>query len=279
MKIVMMALVGAASNATLLLERGRITRICRLPVLLTLFQVSASAYADKTLFWDFNRLAGSPEEVISLKVPYQTAPLEIETLQLRVISRTFQRLKTASELNPRLLLMSGKQANAAAGPVGGKPTVLINTAMLQLIGYNPDEWAALLGHELAHLKLEHSAKGAGRDLALKLLKAAVNSYFDYSITSQYASHYTALLVDTKFGRDQERQSDYLGVIWALESDYSPRGAISLHTKLLKENGGKGIPFLSTHPTSKERIEELSQMADRLTPLRLGSQQQSGESGH
>lgn len=222
------------------------------------------AHAEKVLFWDFDRLASSPEEVISLKVPYQTAPLEIETLQLRVISRTFQQIKTAAELNPRLLLMSGKQANAAAGPVDGKPTVLINTAMLQLIGYNPDEWAALLGHELAHLKLEHSAKGAGRDLALKLLKVAVNAYFDYSIASQYASHYTALLLDAKFSRDQERQSDYLGVIWALESDYSPYGAVSMHTKFLKEHGTGGIPFLSTHPTSKERIDSLSDMADRLT---------------
>ena len=227
-------------------------------------QTSVAAYADEVLFWDFGKLANSPAEFTSLKVPYQKTPVKIETLQLRVVLRTFLQLKTAAELNPRLMLMSGKQANAAAGIVGGKPTVLINTAMLQLIGYNPDEWAALLGHELAHLKLEHQAKGAGRDLTLNLIKAAVGAYFDFSIASQYASHYAALLVDTKFGRDQERQSDYLGVIWALESDYSPYGAVSLHTKLLREHGAKGIPFLSTHPTSQERIRTLSEMADRLT---------------
>jgi predicted Zn-dependent protease len=226
--------------------------------------VHGATAAEKTVFWNLERLASSQDETILLKVPYQERALEVETLQLRVIGRTFLKLKDASELNPRLLLMSGQRPNAAAGPVDGVPTVLINTAMLDLVGYNPDEWAALLGHELAHLKLEHSAKGSNRDLMLDLLRAAVNSHFDYDIASQYGTQLLSELIDTKFSRDQERQSDYLGVIWALESDFDPYGATSLHTKLLRVSGKRPIPFLSSHPTSSERVESLNGLADRLT---------------
>jgi Zn-dependent protease with chaperone function len=42
--------------------------------------------------------------------------------------------------------------------------------MLDLIGYNADEWAALLGHELAHLILEHSGKGEFRRTTLTVLR-------------------------------------------------------------------------------------------------------------
>jgi Zn-dependent protease with chaperone function len=240
------------------------------PALLFVGLITQIAFATTALAsdgystWNLEKLAASPNEIVSLKVPNRETPALVETLQLRVIARTFSQMKVASELQPRLLLMSGDQPNAAAGPVGGTPTVLINLGMLKLIGYNPDEWAALLGHELAHLKLDHSSKGQGREIALDLLQVAVNSYFGNGVGTQYGTHIAATLIDSKFSRDQERQSDYLGVIWALESDFSPYGGTSLHTKLLKHSGDKSIPFLSSHPTSSERVKTLSDMADRLT---------------
>jgi predicted Zn-dependent protease len=99
---------------------------------------------------------------------------------------------------------------------------------------------------------------------LDLLRAAVNSHFDYDIASQYGTQLLSELIDTKFSRDQERQSDYLGVIWALESDFSPYGAVSLHTRFLNYKGDKGITFLSSHPSSEERIRTLTETAERLT---------------
>ena len=77
--------------------------------------VHGATAAEKTVFWNLERLASSQDETILLKVPYQERALEVETLQLRVIGRTFLKLKDASELNPRLLLMSGQRPNAAAG--------------------------------------------------------------------------------------------------------------------------------------------------------------------
>ena len=72
------------------------------------------------------------------------------------------------------------------------------------------------------------------------------------------------MFDTKFSRDQERASDYLGAIWAIESGYDAWGASRFHERLLRANGNHGIPFLQSHPTSKERVRTLSEMAVRLS---------------
>ena len=45
----------------------------------------------------------------------------------------------------------------------------------------------------------------------------------------------------------------------LRVDFDAEGAIRLHEKLLKLPGGFNIPFLSTHPSSEERIENLKKL--------------------
>ena len=69
--------------------------------------------------------------------------------------------------------------------------------------------------------------------------------------------------ETKFSRDAERESDYLGVIWAVESGYDPMGAVHLHEGFQNRSGGHPVPFLSTHPTSSERIRTLQRLANDL----------------
>ena len=230
------------------------------------FVVSGNVVAEqKGVVWNLERLAKSSDEILFLKPSKTESVVPVTTYNLRLIARTFDRVKTAAELEPRLLLISGDKPNAHAGFVDNTPTVMINLGMLNLVGYNADEWAALLGHELAHLKLEHSGKGQIRRTTLTVLRVVINAYFENDIIAQDGTDISAKLIDSKFSRDQERQSDYLGVIWALEADYDPHGGASLHGRLLEHYGAKGLPFLSSHPTSRERIQTLSELADRVTP--------------
>jgi Zn-dependent protease with chaperone function len=221
--------------------------------------------AQNYVIWDLARLAASSSEILFLKPSKTESTVPVTTYNLRLIARTFERVKLAAELDPRLLLISGDKPNAHAGVVDDVPTVMINLGMLDLVGYNADEWAALLGHELAHLKLGHQHRGIFRRTTLTVLRVVINAYLENDVAAQYGTDITAKLIDSKFSRDQERQSDYLGVIWALEADYDPHGGASLHTRLLARYGSRGLPFLSSHPSSKERIQTLSALADRVTP--------------
>lgn len=65
-----------------------------------------------------------------------------------------------------LLITTPKEPNAFASPADdGRPVVGITLGMLDLVGLDSDAYAALLGHEFAHLSLHHSATRAKREAA------------------------------------------------------------------------------------------------------------------
>jgi predicted Zn-dependent protease len=68
-------------------------------------------------------------------------------------------------------------------------------------------------------------------------------------------------IDSAYSRDQEREADTLGVDYMLANQYDPQGAIRLHELLVKSGSGFRIPFLSSHPSSDERIENLRALID------------------
>ena len=60
-----------------------------------------------------------------------------------------------------------------------------------------------------------------------------------------------------FGRKQETEADYLGLIFSSLSGYDIRESVKLWQRMSEKNKGKEPPvFLSTHPSSKKRIENL-----------------------
>jgi len=61
-----------------------------------------------------------------------------------------------------------------------------------------------------------------------------------------------------FGRKQETEADYLGLIFSSLSGYDIRESVKLWQRMSEKNKGKEPPvFLSTHPSSKKRIENLN----------------------
>ena len=184
--------------------------------------------------------------------------------RMKLIAEVFDQVSYAAELKPRLMLIKGSAPNAAAGPIGGQPTVLVNFGMVRLAGRDEHQWAAVLGHELAHLKLDHATSNILRRVPLEFLKAYAEGKLSKS-SERNVARLAIKLFDTKFSREQERQSDYLGAIWTVESGYHPMGAARLHQGLLNKYGDKGIPFLESHPTSRERVESLTNLSNRLMP--------------
>ena len=61
-----------------------------------------------------------------------------------------------------------------------------------------------------------------------------------------------------FGRKQETEADYLGLIFSSLSGYNIKESINLWKRMAEKNKGKEPPqFMSTHPSSKNRINNLS----------------------
>jgi len=73
------------------------------------------------------------------------------------------------------------------------------------------------------------------------------------------------LIDSSYNRDQEREADVQSMEYMLANNYDPRAAITLHEKLLKIDSGLGLPFLSSHPSGEERIQNLKALIEAKKP--------------
>ena len=165
-----------------------------------------------------------------------------------------------------ILYVTPGAPNAFALNHRGRPTIGITTGMLELVR-SPAEYAAILGHEIAHLKLNHPLKAQINAILSDVSGRAVRKG-NGNTTTKIASLILIKAVSTKFTRDQERDSDSLGLVWAMLSGYNPNGAAQVHRKLIKR-GNRIIPWLRTHPSNTERVSTLSALAKKLSSRNPG----------
>jgi predicted Zn-dependent protease len=64
----------------------------------------------------------------------------------------------------------------------------------------------------------------------------------------------------KYSREQELEADRVGVGYLADAGYDPRAAIEMFRNLAAASGGgDGPAFLSSHPTTSQRIEQLERV--------------------
>lgn len=124
--------------------------------------------------------------------------------------------------------------------------------------------AGVMAHEIGHVLARHSAQRiAQMQLTQGLTGAAVIATYDPdNPRSQQTAQVAALigqLVNMRFSRDDELESDRLGVRLMAESGYDPRSLIDVMRVLDEASQGARPPeFFSTHPNPENRIQEIEQ---------------------
>ena len=150
------------------------------------------------------------------------------------------------------LLYDPKVINAFALP-GGQ--VFITQALFNELE-SEDQLAGIFGHEIGHVVARHGAERiAKQELTQGLTGAAVIASGDYQ-TAQ-AAQMIASLVNMSYGRDQELESDDLGVRFMIGAGYDPEALVSVMQILEKASGGQKQPeFMSTHPSPENRVGKI-----------------------
>ena len=232
--------------------------------------------------WRIEDLARISAETVELRDKNDRLLKRINSKQLIYLYSVMQAIEEVSELRSELIITDGEIPNAFAtkgmaelvqadigeGDEAGagaeevslqgdaiadaKPIdeenaveiniIGINFGMLDLLGLDVHMAAALIGHELGHLKLDHGADHKNRRRTD--MQTAAN---------------------TKYSRDNEREADYLGAIWAVEAGYDPQGAVRLQELVYKKTRHLSGGFSGSHPSSIERITKLKSLARRLSP--------------
>jgi len=150
------------------------------------------------------------------------------------------------------LLADPNVVNAFALP-GGQ--VFITYALFSRLE-SEEQLAGVLGHEIGHVVARHSAQRiADQQLTDGLTGAAVLATGDQN-TAQMAQM-VGNMINMKYGRGQELQSDELGVRFMLEAGYEPEGLLGVMKILEEASGGQRVPeFQSTHPSPENRMERI-----------------------
>jgi len=161
-----------------------------------------------------------------------------------------------------ILIDRKKVRNAWCMP-GGK--IAVYTGILEAT-QNTDGLAAVMGHEIAHAVAKHSVERASR-ATLVNASAQLIDIFSGGKLSQVnrttgmntVGLITQIGLLNPFNRKQESEADYLGMIFSSLSGYDIRETVKIWERMKKLNKGKEPPeFLSTHPSSNNRIRDLNE---------------------
>ena len=160
-----------------------------------------------------------------------------------------------------VLVDNDKVVNAWCMP-GGK--IAVYTGLLK-ITKNTDALSIVMGHEIAHAVARHSVERMSHAMTINLGTTVADIFLGGAInrTRNTVGQNTGLDIFqlgimNPFGRKQETEADYLGLIFSSLSGFDIRESVKLWQRMSEKNKGKEPPaFLSTHPSSKKRIENLN----------------------
>jgi predicted Zn-dependent protease len=170
-------------------------------------------------------------------------------------------------------VLNSSVPNAWALP-GGK--IAVNRGLLTELK-NEAELAAVLGHEIVHAAARHGAKAQERatmmqaGLGVAQVGAAVGG-IDANLASLVlqGAGVGAQMVQQKYGRDQELESDKYGMKYMKKAGYDPTGAVTLQETFVRlaGEGEQKEPdwfegLFASHPPSVERVQENKKTAAEL----------------
>ena len=160
-----------------------------------------------------------------------------------------------------ILIDNEKIKNAWCMP-GGK--IAVYTGILE-ITKNTHGLAAVMGHEIAHAVAKHSIERASRSLLLNVGTTAADIFSGGVISRtqratgvDVAGMLRTFGIDNPFGRKQEREADYLGLIFSSLSGFDIRESVKVWERMKEAQKGQEPPeWMSTHPSSDKRIVSLT----------------------
>lgn len=160
--------------------------------------------------------------------------------------------------------------NAFALPGG---FIYVTRGILAHLG-SEAELVAVLGHEIGHVTARHSVSRMSTQ-QLAQLGLAIGTVIRPELAG-YADLASAGLgmLFLKYGRDDERQADDLGLRYLRRVDYDPRemaGVFEMLGAVSAAAGGGRVPeWLSTHPDPENRRHRIEQKVAALTDDLTGS---------
>lgn len=177
-----------------------------------------------------------------------------------------------SRYSYRFYIVHDASINAFALP-GGE--VVIHSSLI-LHAESAEELLGVLAHEITHVEAQHGIRNVIGSAGLYVIAGAI--FGDVNGILAVAAGAAPLLLNQRYSRGFETESDIEGFNLLQRANIDPRGLASFFDKLMKEEKSVldsiedsdtrrvlegALGFLSTHPASEERIQKLQILADEI----------------
>jgi len=202
------------------------------------------------------------EEHLGRGVVEYLAPQELQCTdpdRMRMINEMVTTLTTPLSKQPytiRVSVVNNPMVNAFAAPGG---YIVIFRGLLENTK-TPEEMAGVLAHELQHILQRHATQAFLHDASTGILLAALAG--DASGAMAYGLETARTVGMLSYSRQKEDEADTEGMRMLLTAGIDPAGMIAFFKMLQKENPETPnfMKYLSTHPSTLDRIEKLRSMA-------------------
>jgi predicted Zn-dependent protease len=183
-----------------------------------------------------------------------------------LVGRVLAQESSRPGLDWQFIVLDTDGVNAFASPGG---FVHITRGALGLVR-NEAELAGVLGHEITHITAKHTVRAIQKSKVVSLGASEVGSSgsLAQSVVSRLAEAAYSNIINNKFDRNDEVESDKVGIGLANKAGYAP-GALSDVLKRLEDrNKNQEQPngMFASHPLITDRLENIAKVIkdDKLT---------------
>lgn len=188
----------------------------------------------------------------------------VQTIAQRLIAHVGVFRPDAAQWPWEVNVQTSNDVNAYCMP-GGK--IMVYTGLIEQLKATDAELAAVIGHEIAHALREHSRERMSRAYAQQMVLAGVAMATGAGEgVMGLASQVSAVTFTLPHSREQEAESDRMGLELMARAGYDPNAAVTLWQKMGQLGGGSPPELLSTHPSSDTRIRDLQANVPKVLPL-------------
>ena len=182
----------------------------------------------------------------------------------RIVGQVGVYRQDAAKWNWKVHTIKSNELNAFVMP-GGK--IMFYSGIIDRLNLTDDEIAAIMAHEISHALREHSRERLSREYATQTGIGVAASIFGLSQgQAELAGTAGNLGLSLPHSRTQESEADQLGLELMARAGYNPQAAITLWQKMQNASQGEPPQFLSTHPSSSNRISTLQSLMPKVIPL-------------
>jgi beta-barrel assembly-enhancing protease len=235
----------------------RLAKSSRVAMTVLALAIGLTSQANARLISESSELRMGQDAARQIEAQYPVTKDAHLTAVVQNIGQQLVKVSSRPNINWTFRVLDTKEVNALSVP----GYVYINRGLIDLVGGDRHELAAVIGHEIAHTTARHAVKQAEK----QMLGGAIVSMLFKKNNSRTATLFANLAL-LGYSRQDEYEADRLGVQYVRRAGYDPNGMVRFFKRL--QAGSSREPskletYFRTHPPTSERIERVQAEIARL----------------